>query len=74
MRCLYQNAINSVVFVICVHILPRRKVTTSERKWCLHERADDEKKKLEDVTEVQMKYQKEIEAIVRGMSSPKVMP
>ena len=32
-----------------------------------------EKKKLEDVTEVQMKYQKEIEAIVRGMSSPKVM-
>ena len=27
-----------------------------------------EKKKLEDVTEVQMKYQKEIEAIVRGMS------
>ena len=32
-----------------------------------------EKKKLEDMTEVQMKYQKEIEAIVRGMSSPKVM-
>lgn len=27
MRCLYQNAINSVVFVICVHILPRRNVT-----------------------------------------------
>lgn len=37
----------------------------------MHERADDEKKKLEDVTEVQMKYQKEIEAIVRGMVTPK---
>lgn len=29
-----------------------------------------EKKKLEDVTEVQMKYQKEIEAIVRGNVIP----
>ena len=39
----------------------------------MHEEQMTEKKKLEDVTEVQMKYQKEIEAIVRGMSSPKVM-
>lgn len=75
MRCLYQNAINRCgVRYLRAHFAPAECDNIGKEMVACMKGADDRKKKLEDVTEVQMKYQKEIEAIVRGMSSPKVMP
>ena len=73
MRCLYQNAINSVAFVICdAHFAPAECDNIGkEMVACMKEQMTEKETGRCDGSSDEIS--KEIEAIVRGMSSPKVM-